>query len=116
MAPVKYLLLICGDDSVERSPRDSAAIDLAAQSWDAEMTRRGVLVEANRLRPVSDATTLRVRDDDVLITDGPFAETKEQIAGYVLIECADLDEAIALVSTHPLAALGAVELRPLWAQ
>ena len=116
MAAVRYLLLICADESAELSPEDSAAIDRAAQSWDAEMTHRGVFVEANRLRPVSDATTLRVRDGDVLITDGPFAETKEQIAGYVLIECADRDEAIALVSTHPLAAHGAVEVRPLWAQ
>jgi hypothetical protein len=116
MAPVRYLLLMCGDDSAELSAEDSAAIDRAAQSWDAEMTRRGVLLEANRLRPVADATTLRVRDGDALITDGPFAETKEQIAGYVMIECADLDEAIEVVSTHPLAALGAVEIRPLWAQ
>lgn len=116
MAAVKYLLFICGDDSVELSAADSAAVDRAAQSWDAEMARRGVLVAANRLRPVSEATTLRVRDGDVLITDGPFAETKEQIAGFVVIECADLDEAIEVVSTHPLAALGAVEVRPFWAQ
>jgi hypothetical protein len=114
MAAVKYLIPICGDDAAELSTEDGAAIDEAAQSWDAEMTRRGVLLDANRLRSASDAATLRVRDSDVLISDGPIAETKEQIAGYVLIDCADMDEAIDLVSTHPLAELGAVEVRPLW--
>jgi hypothetical protein len=68
----------------------------------------------DRLRPVSDATTVRVRNDELLISDGPFAETKEQIGGFDVIECADLDEAIEVASKHPVARFGAVEVRPFW--
>jgi hypothetical protein len=55
-----------------------------------------------------------VREDEVLLSDGPFAETKEQMAGYDLIECADLDEAIEVASKHPMAKLGSIEVRPVW--
>jgi hypothetical protein len=67
-----------------------------------------------RLRPSSDATTVRMRDDEVLLSDGPFAESKEQMGGYDLIECADLDEAIDVASKHPVAKFGVIEVRPLW--
>jgi hypothetical protein len=70
----------------------------------------------SRLRPVSDATTVRVRAGEVLLSDGPFAETKEQMGGFDLIECKDLDEAIEVASKHPGAKFGTIELRPLWAQ
>jgi hypothetical protein len=63
---------------------------------------------------VSDGTTVRVRDKEVLIADGPFAETKEQIAGYDILECADLDEAIEVASKHPVAPFGVIEVRPFW--
>jgi hypothetical protein len=79
------------------------------------MDGRGVRLQGDRLRPVSDATTVRVRDDEVLMTDGPFAETKEQIAGYDILECADLDEAIEVAARHPMARYGAIEVRPFWA-
>jgi hypothetical protein len=103
------MLLICADESVEVCPEESSA-----DSWLAEVNGRGVRLHGNRLRPVSDATTVRVRGDDVLLSDGPFAETKEQIGGYDVIECADLDEAIEVASKHPVARFGAVEVRPLW--
>jgi hypothetical protein len=77
------------------------------------MRRRGVLKQSVGLRPPTDATTLRVRGDQVLLSDGPFAETKDQIGGYSLIECADLDEAIEVASKHPWAEIGQIELRPL---
>ena len=67
------------------------------------MDRRGIRLQGNQLRPVSDATTVSVRGGEVLIADGPFAETKEQIAGYDIIDCADLDEAIEVASKHPVA-------------
>jgi hypothetical protein len=63
---------------------------------------------------VSDATTVRVRDAEVLLSDGPFAESKEQIAGFDIIECADLDEAIEVAAKHPVAAFGSIEVRPFW--
>ena len=71
-------------------------------------------LEGHQLRPVSDATT--VSQSGRLVTDGPFAETKEQIAGYDVIDCADLDEAIEIASKHPVATFGTIEVRPFWAE
>jgi len=113
---VKYLLIHYIDESVLYS--DSAgqdgwgpAEDRALEAWDAEMIARQILVGGNALRPASQATTLRVRGGEVLVTDGPFAETKEQVAGYSILECADLREAIEVSATHPAAKLGTFELR-----
>jgi hypothetical protein len=102
------MLLICGDESA------AAHADDGCGGWSEEMQRRGVLQGGAGLRPPNDATTVRVRDDTVLLSDGPFAETKEQIGGFCLIDCADLDEAIEVASKHPAAGYGTIEIRPLW--
>ncbi|MEN3307537.1 MAG: hypothetical protein V7603_3739 [Micromonosporaceae bacterium] len=102
---MKYMLFICADPAAE---------ECDPLPWVKEVTDRGVRLDGNRLQPVSDATTVRVRDGETLITDGPFAETKEQIAGYDVIECADLDEAIEVASKHPVASFGSIEVRPFW--
>jgi hypothetical protein len=104
---MKYLLLVCVDESLVVDPAP-------IEPWLKEVHRRGVRLEGDRLRSVSDATT--VRESGALITDGPFAETKDQIAGYDVIDCADLDEAIEIASKHPMAAFGAIEVRPFWSQ
>jgi hypothetical protein len=109
--PVQYMLLICGVEGDEREP-DGGGYTI--EEWVAEMDGRGVRLQGDRLRPPSDATTVRVRSNEVLISDGPFAETKEQMYGYDLLECADLDEAIEVASKHPMARAGMVELRPVW--
>ncbi len=109
---MQYMLLICGVEGVERDPADQSGYTI--EEWLEEMTRRGVWQQGDRLRPVSDATTVRVRNSEVLISDGPFAETKEQMWGYDLIECADLDEAIEVASKHPVTRFGMVEVRPVW--
>ncbi len=109
---MKYMLTHYIDESLELSPEDDAAFDVAIEAWDNEMLARGVLVGGARLRPVSEAVTLRVRGGEMLVSDGPFAETKEQAAGYSVLECADLDEAIAVASRHPTARIGTFELRP----
>jgi hypothetical protein len=111
---MKYLLFICADESVGLSPGKEEEIASAAQAWVAEMEGRGVRLQGHELRSVSDATTVRVRDGEVLVADGPFAETKEQIAGFDIIEAADLDEAIEVASKHPVASFGTVEVRPFW--
>ena len=118
---MKYLMLHCFNeadfdfgDGVDVHTPESAAEEAAVGAWDAEMLERGILVGGGRLRPTGEATTLRVRDGQVLLTDGPFAETKEQIAGYAVLECADLDEAIEVASRHPAALIGTFELRPFW--
>src|SRR6266851_268176 len=110
---MRYLLLICVDETVQLSPEESAAMQGATESWVAEMDGRGVRLQGEPLRPVSEATTVRVRDGEVLVSDGPFAETKEQVAGFNVLECADLDEAIKVASRHPTAKIGTFELRPL---
>jgi hypothetical protein len=75
---------------------------------------RGLLQGGERLRPTSDATTVRVRNGEVLSTDGPFAETKEQLGGYFVVDCKDLDEAIEVAGKLPGARQGSIEVRPIW--
>ena len=113
---MQYLMFVCIDESVELSPEEGAQMGAAADAWVEEMTRRGIRLTGQRLRPVSDATTVSVRGDEVMVADGPFAETKEQIAGYDLIECADLDEAIEVAAKHPVATFGKIEVRPFWVE
>jgi hypothetical protein len=111
---MKYLMLVCVDESASFTEKEDRADMAATEAWVQEMTDRKVRVLGDRLRSVSDATTVRVRDGEVLIADGPFAETKEQIGGFDILECADLDEAIEVAAKHPAAAFGTLELRPFW--
>jgi hypothetical protein len=76
------------------------------------MEERGVRLQGQVLAGVHDATTIRVRGGEVVIADGPFAETKEQIAGFDILDCADLDEAMEVAAKHPVARFGSLELRP----
>ncbi|WP_405163719.1 YciI family protein [Nocardia sp. NBC_01499] len=110
---MKYVLLICDDETVSPTNAEIAA-DPAHQAYAAELDRRGSRRGGARLRPVADATTVRVRDGETLVADGPFAETKDFVGGIDIIECADLDEAIELASRHPYARWGCVEVRPVW--
>ena len=111
---MKYMLLMCADDSVELTPDEDAAAMEATRSWVKEMSARGVHLDGDRLRPAEDARTLRVRADEPLVTDGPFAETKEQIAGYDILECRDIEEALHVAAQHPFARFGTIEVRPFW--
>jgi hypothetical protein len=96
----------------EAEPYDPAQDNI--EEWIAEVAARGAHRHGDRLRPVEDATLVRVRDGEVLVSDGPFTESKEWIAGYDVIEAADLDEAIEIASKHPMARFGRIELRPVW--
>jgi hypothetical protein len=98
-------------DDEERSVFIDSELDRAVHAWDTEMLERGILVGGNALRPASEATTLRVRGGELAMTDGPFAETKEQIAGFSVLECADLEQAVEVASRHPTAWAGYFELR-----
>ena len=113
---MRYLLMICSDESAigSLSPEEGAAMLAEYGRFGEEMGRRGVLLGGERLHPTTDATTVQVRDGKVLTADGPFAETKEQIGGYYLAECKDLDEAIEVASKIPGARLGTIEVRPIW--
>ncbi|WP_328685162.1 YciI family protein [Streptomyces sp. NBC_01261] len=112
---MKYVLLICTPvDGEELSPAEIAD-DPRFTSYIDEVRSRDLMRGGARLRPSADATTVRVQGDEVLLSDGPFVESKEYVAGIDIIEVADLDEAISLASRHPAAlAGGSVEVRPVW--
>jgi hypothetical protein len=105
---MNYMLLIAGDESAAEHAEDGCG------GWSEEMVARGVIRGGGGLRPPTEATTVRVRDERVLLSDGPFAESKEQIGGFCLIECADLDEAIEIAAKHPAAGYGVIEIRPMF--
>jgi hypothetical protein len=107
---MRYLLLIASDES--DPPHDEVLPEYG--EWMKTMAERGLLQGGERLRPTSDATTVKVRNGEVLSTDGPFAETKEQLAGYYLVDCKDLDEALEVAAALPGARYGSIEVRPIW--
>jgi len=113
---MRYALLICTDETAEaaRSPEEAAASLAEYGTWMEAATKRGVLQGGERLRPTSDATTVRLVDHKVVTSDGPFAETKEQMGGFFLVDCKDLDDAIELASKIPAAKNGVIEVRPIW--
>ena len=113
---MRYALLICTEETAMQaaSPEEAQASMAEYMSWGEEMGKRGLLQGGERLRPTSDATTVQVRDGEVLTSDGPFAETKEQIGGFYLVDCKDLDEAIEVASKIPGAQYGSIEVRPIW--
>jgi hypothetical protein len=106
------MLIHCIDESIEGAPGGDQGRP-KIEDWIAEMEGRGVLLHGDRLRYVTNATTVQVRSSELLVSDGPFAETKEQIARYDVIDCADLDEAIEIASKHPTAWWGTIEVRPI---
>ena len=107
---MEYMLFIATDTDPEPSSSDGPTIE----DWVEEGERRGIRKQGDRLRPVSDATTVRVRKGELLVTDGPFTESKEWIAGFDIVECADLDQAVDYASRHPMARFGRIEIRPFW--
>jgi hypothetical protein len=107
----RYMVLACADPAA--GPVVSGQMEPSGR-WAGATDSRGIRVFASELEPPGAARTVRVRQDRVIVTDGPFAETKEQIAGFDLLDCADLDEAIEIAATHPMARGGILEVRPLW--
>lgn len=105
--------MLCSDVA-EADPALAAAAMAGCAEWTEEMRRRGVYRESVGLHPATGATTVRVRAEQVLLTDGPFAETKDQIGGYSLIDCADLTEALEVAALHPWARYGQIEVRPVY--
>ena len=111
---MKYMLMYWVDESAGVTPEEDAAMMIAVKSWVEQMTERGVRLYGGPLRSAAEASIVRVRDGEMLVCDGPFAETKEQIGGYDVVECATLDAAVRLAGEHPLARTAAIEIRPLW--
>src|SRR5919204_5893624 len=111
---MRYALLVCGDETAPLDEQQQRERLEAFMAFQAEVEARGVLVTLERLQPTSAATTVRKRAGELVIADGPFAETKEQIAGFYVVECEDLDEAIEIASRNPGARDGTIEVRPVW--
>jgi hypothetical protein len=112
---MKFLLTIYVDESryASMTPEQSGALMQGYGAFGREAQEAGVLLGGEGLQPTATATTVRVRDGETLLTDGPFAETREQLGGYYLIDCANLDEANRWAAKIPDAANGAVEVRPV---
>jgi hypothetical protein len=108
---MRYMMLVCVDPTIELPAEERAVIGPNTQTWVDEMDGRGVRVMGEQLAGGADATTVRIRGGEVVVADGPFAETKELIAGFDILDCADLDEAIEVAGKHPVARFGSLELR-----
>jgi hypothetical protein len=113
---VRYLCLLVGEPDQEGPAPGTAEFMQMLSDYESAtraMAAGGALVNSSPLQPSSSATTIRVRDGESLVTDGPFAELKEEIGGYYILDCADLDEALRWAASIPAARYGAIEVRPL---
>lgn len=112
---MKYLLLIYGNeahwDTLQEAERHKIYKEF--MDFSADLKKNGKYVGGNELKPVATATTVRVRDGKRAVTDGPFAETKEQLGGYYLVDAKDLDEALGLAARIPSVRWGSIEVRPI---
>jgi hypothetical protein len=112
---MRYLLLIYGDEQAQAgmTEAEGAAQAEAYNNFTKDIVDHGLMQGGEALQPTSTATTVRVRNDETLTTDGPFAETKEQLGGFYLVDCKDLDEAIETAARIPGARDGSIEVRPV---
>jgi hypothetical protein len=112
---MKYIMLIYGNEAAEAAAGEADRMEMfqAHMAYAQEMGAKGVMVGGDPLLPTSAATTVRVRDGKALTTQGPFAETTEQLGGYYLIECANLDDALSWAAKNPSAKYGSIEVRPV---
>jgi hypothetical protein len=113
---MQYMLMIYGDEAAmqTRSKEDVDHVVGAFMAYTEAMQQAGVLVASGRLRPTSTATTVRIADGKTQVLNGPYAETREQLGGYYLIEAPDLDAALSWASRCPGATFGTIEVRPIW--
>ena len=116
---MKFMMLVCVDPArfaADEAPDTSDADTENSGSfpWLEDVIARGIRLHGDRLRPAEEAKTVLVRNGEVLVSDGPFAETKEIICGYDMLECASLEEAVRVASAHPVARFGKIEVREVW--
>ena len=114
---MKYMLLVCWDAErmdaqVEPDPNDTP--DEESFPWLDDVEARGIRITGDQLAPPRRARSVRVRDGKTIVTDGPFATTKEAVGGFDIIECGSLEEAVEIAAGHPVAQSGTIEVRPFW--
>jgi len=116
---MKYLMLVCWDGSSQDGEADPTEAELAAMEsesmpWLDDVQARGVRLDGDRLAPPRRAASVQVRGGRTLVTEGAFAETKEAIGGYDILDCGSMQEAIEIAAAHPVAAVGTIEVRPFY--
>jgi hypothetical protein len=116
---MKYLLLVCwGTDQMDAQSEPAAAdageVEEESFPWLHDLQARGAWITGDQLAPPRRARSVRVRDGKTIVSDGPFAETKEAVGGFDLIEAGSLEEAVEIAAGHPVAEMGTIEVRPLW--
>jgi hypothetical protein len=114
---MKFLMLVCWDAEkmdalTEPGPNDTPEEE--SFPWLDDLQARGIWVTGDQLAPPRRARTVRVRNRETIVSDGPFAETKEAIGGFDILECGSLEEAVEIAARHPVAQMGTIEVRPLW--
>ncbi len=113
---MRFLMLVCWDGEsmdAQTEPDPTEASDEESFPWLDDLQARGLWVTGDQLAPPRRARSVRVRDGKAIVTDGPFAETKEAVGGFDIIECGSLDEAVEIAAGHPVAQMGTIEVRPL---
>ena len=112
---MRFLCLVCADSEIKAtlSKEDWKAIGRDSVAYDKQLEAQGNYILAEALQDLSTAITVRVRQGEASVTDGPYIETKEHVAGFILIEARDMDQAIEIAKGIPLARIGAVEVRPI---
>jgi hypothetical protein len=117
-ATMKYLLLVCWDGERMNAQTEPESTETQDEEegfpWVDDLQARGIWLTGDQLAPPRRARSVRVREGKTMVTDGPFAETKEAVGGFDLIECGSYDEAIEIAASHPIAQMGTIEVRPLW--
>ena len=114
---MKYLLLVCWDAenmNAQVEPDPGATPEEEGFPWLDDLQARDIWVTGDQVAPPRRGRSVRVRDGKTLVTDGPFAETKEAVGGFDIIECGSLEEAVEIASGHPVAQVGTIEVRPFW--
>ena len=114
---MKYLMLVCWDAEkmdAQAEPAPGEGSEPESFPWLDDVQGRGIWVTGDQLAPPRRARSVRVRDGKPMVTDGPFAETKEAVGGFDILECDSLEEAVEIAAGHPIAQMGTIEVRPLW--
>ena len=111
---MRYALLVCGDENAVARPEDQAKMEAAFASLQDELRSEGILLGAEQFCPTATAATVQVWGGDVVVANGPFAETKEQVGSLLIVDCKDLDHATQIAARIPAAWYGTIEVRPIW--
>ncbi len=107
---MRFMMFVCTDSEPDARPEAPGEIG----AWVDDLDARGKRITGDRLRPATDAKTVRVRGGRKLVTDGPFAACREVILGFDILECASMEEAVAIAAGHPMARAGRIEIRAFW--